>query len=49
MIVGGFIMESSKPKILKMIAANDSLMDENFFKDEGTGGKGSGTNSDRKT
>ena len=49
MIVGGFIMESSKPKVLKMIATNDSLMDENFFKDEGTGGKGSGTNSDKKT
>ena len=46
MIIGGFIMESSKSRILKMISANDALMDEAFFKDEGTGGKGSGTNAD---
>ena len=39
-------MESSKIKIQKMIAANDDLMDAHFFKDEGTGGKGSGTNAD---
>ena len=39
-------MESSKGKVLKMISANDALMDEHFFKDEGTGGKGSGTNAD---
>ena len=38
-------MESSKKKILKVVATNDALMDENFFKDEGTGGKGSGTNA----
>ena len=46
MIIGGFIMESSKGKALKMISANDSMMDEHFFKDEGTGGKGTGTNAD---
>ena len=45
MIIGGFIMESSKTKCLAMIAANDRLMDANFFKDEGTGGKGTGTNA----
>ena len=39
-------MESSKTKALKMITANDGLMDSHFFKDEGTGGKGSGTNAD---
>jgi hypothetical protein len=31
-----------------MIAQNDSLMDEAFFKDEGTGPKGSGTGTDGK-
>ena len=45
MIVGGHLMESSKKKINSMITANDSQMDDNFFKDEGTGGKGSGTNA----
>ena len=45
MIVGGHLMESSKQKINRMITANDSQMDGNFFKDEGTGGKGSGTNA----
>ena len=43
MIIGGHIMESSKKNVLKMISQNDGLMDANFFKDEGTGGKGSGT------
>jgi hypothetical protein len=31
-----------------MISQNDSLMDEAFFKDEGTGPKGSGTGTDGK-
>ncbi len=35
MIVGGFIMESSKTRALKMIASNDTLMDSAFFKEEG--------------
>ena len=48
MIVGGHIMETSKTKALKMISANDSLMDAAFFKDESTGGKGSGTNADKR-
>lgn len=38
MIIGGFIMESSKKQALKMIAHNDTLMDEAFFKDEGQAG-----------
>ena len=37
MIIAGHIMESSKKQALKMIAANDALMDEAFFKEEGTG------------
>ena len=37
MIVGGFIMESSKNKVLKMIRSNDGLMDATFFKEEGSG------------
>ena len=37
MIVGGFIMESSKNKVLKMISSNDALMDATFFKEEGSG------------
>eukprot|EP00347_Sterkiella_histriomuscorum_P003720 403363204 len=36
-IIGGFIMESSKKQVLKMIQQNDALMDEAFFKDEGQG------------
>lgn len=36
MIVGGFIMESSKKQALKMISCNDALMDEAFFKEEGS-------------
>jgi AP-1 complex subunit sigma 1/2 len=48
MIIGGFIMESSKKQALKMITSNDTLMDEAFFKDEGTGQKGSGTGTDQK-
>ena len=36
MIVGGFIMESSKKQALKMIGCNDALMDEAFFKEEGS-------------
>ena len=41
-------MESSKKQALKMITSNDSLMDEAFFKEEGTGAKGSGTGTDSK-
>lgn len=37
MIIGGFIMESSKKQALKMIGCNDALMDEAFFKEEGSG------------
>ena len=37
MIVGGFVMESSKNKALKMITSNDVLMDSTFFKEEGNG------------
>ena len=37
MIVGGYIMESSKKQALKMIGHNDALMDEAFFKEEGQG------------
>ena len=40
MIVGGFIMESSKKQALKMISCNDALMDEAFFKEEGSGKDG---------
>ena len=40
MIVGGFIMESSKKQALKMIGCNDALMDEAFFKEEGSGKDG---------
>lgn len=40
MIIGGFIMESSKKQALKMISCNDALMDEAFFKDEGSGKDG---------
>ena len=40
MIVGGFIMESSKKQALKMIDCNDALMDEAFFKEEGSGKDG---------
>ena len=29
-------MESSKKQVLKMVQTNDKLMDEAFFKDEGT-------------
>ena len=35
LIIGGHIIESSKKQVLKMIAQNDALMDEHFFKDEG--------------
>jgi len=42
MIIGGFIMESSKKQALKMIAENDGRMDEAFFKDEGAGKDGQG-------
>ena len=45
MIIGGFIMESSKKQALKMIQENDSRMDENFFKDEGAGKDGSANTS----
>ena len=34
-IIGGFIMESNKKQVLKMIQHNDAMMDEAFFKDEG--------------
>ena len=37
MIVGGFVMESSKNKARKMITSNDVLMDSTFFKEEGNG------------
>lgn len=37
MIIGGYIMESSKKQALKMIGHNDALMDEAFFKEEGQG------------
>ena len=37
MIVGGFVMESSKNTALKMITSNDVLMDSTFFKEEGNG------------
>ncbi len=37
LIIGGHIMESSKKQVLKMIQTNDGLMDEQFFKDEGSG------------
>ena len=48
MIVGGFVMESSKNKALKMITSNDVLMDSTFFKEEGNGkGQGTGTPSER--
>ena len=40
MIIGGFIMESSKKQALKMISCNDALMDEAFFKEEGSGKDG---------
>ena len=40
MIIGGFIMESSKKQALKMIGCNDALMDEAFFKEEGSGKEG---------
>ena len=36
MIIGGHMMESSKKQVLKMVHTNDKLMDEAFFKDEGT-------------
>jgi len=36
MIIGGHIMESSKKQVLKMVGQNDALMDQEFFKDEGT-------------
>jgi len=42
MIIGGYIMESSKKQALKMISENDGRMDENFFKDEGAGKDGTG-------
>ena len=49
MIIGGFIMESSKKQALKMISQNDSLMDEAFFKEEGQGKEGaSGSNATKK-
>ena len=51
MIVGGFIMESSKKQALKMISCNDALMDEAFFKEEGSGkdgGPASTNNAQRK-
>ena len=35
LIIGGHIIESSKKQVLKMIAQNDALMDDHFFKDEG--------------
>ena len=41
LIVGGFIMESSKKQVLKMVSSNDSLMDEDFFKGEATSGTSS--------
>ncbi|CDW71971.1 sigma adaptin [Stylonychia lemnae] len=34
-IIGGFIMESNKKQVLKMVQHNDAIMDEAFFKDEG--------------
>jgi AP-1 complex subunit sigma 1/2 len=40
MIIGGHIMESSKKQVLKMVQANDILMDEAFFKEEGQGKSG---------
>ena len=41
-------MESSKNKALKMITANDALMDSTFFKEEGSGkGQGTGTTGER--
>ena len=36
MIIGGHIMESSKKQVLKMVGQNDAIMDQEFFKDEGT-------------
>ena len=36
MIIGGHLMESSKKQVLKMIQENDKIMDEHFFKDEGS-------------
>jgi AP-1 complex subunit sigma 1/2 len=36
MIIGGHIMESSKKQVLKMVGQNDALMEQEFFKDEGT-------------
>lgn len=35
LIIGGHIMESSKKQVLKLVAQNDAMMDQAFFKDEG--------------
>ena len=48
MIIGGFIMESSKKQALKMISQNDSLMDEAFFKEEGQGKEGAAGSTAKK-
>ena len=45
LIIGGHIIESSKKQVLKMIAQNDALMDEHFFKDEGQNKGQSDSNS----
>ena len=42
-------MESSKKQALKMITANDSLMDEAFFKEEGQGKDGATNQSSTGT
>ena len=45
MVIGGHIMESSKKQVLKMVGNNDQLMDEAFFKDDGT--KDGGTDNSK--